>query len=206
LELEITGFHGRSGRVSLGKMNWVARPNSKWVAESKEEEKKMKILATLGFSCLMFLAGCGTASLSTVGGLNPVPSIVSLAPTSAVTGGASFTLTVYGDNFTSSSVVNFGGTPETTIFISATQVTASIPAVAIATAGMASVTVTNPGSTGGHVESLEFRHQQPKSTTNGYLYHSYSCRCRGRGFYVDGYGNQFRLYIGGQPQRNSGKH
>lgn len=116
----------------------------------------MKKLATLGFLCLAFLAGCGTGPVSSAGGRNPVPSIASLAPTSAVTGGASFTLTVYGDNFTSSSVVNFGGTPETTIFISAAQLTASIPAAAIATAGMASVTVTNPGSTGSMSSPMNF--------------------------------------------------
>ena len=43
-------------------------------------------------------------------------------------GGAAFTLTVNGTNFEAKSVVNFNGNPETTVFISATKISAAIPA------------------------------------------------------------------------------
>ena len=44
--------------------------------------------------------------------------------------------------------MNFNGTAQMTTFISGNQVTASIPATAVATAGTASVTVTNPATPG----------------------------------------------------------
>ena len=45
----------------------------------------------------------------------------------------------------SDSVVRWNGAPRTTTFVSATQLTAQIPATDIAAAGTASVTVQNPG-------------------------------------------------------------
>ncbi|KAA9327185.1 T9SS type A sorting domain-containing protein [Hymenobacter busanensis] len=80
---------------------------------------------------------------------NPVPTITSLAPATAVAGGAAFTLTVNGTNFLASSVVNFNNTALTTSFVSATQLTAAVPATAVATAGSYNVTVTNPAPGGG---------------------------------------------------------
>jgi hypothetical protein len=66
---------------------------------------------------------------------NALPTITSLAPATAVAGSAGFTLTVNGTGFVSSSVVNFNGTALTTTFVSATQLTAAVPAAAVATAG-----------------------------------------------------------------------
>ncbi|HTT32335.1 MAG TPA: hypothetical protein VMH48_01925, partial [Methylomirabilota bacterium] len=87
---------------------------------------------------------------------NPVPTIASInsAGQTHVPGGAAFTLTVNGTNFVSSSVVNFivgAGTAkaETTTFVSATQLTAAIPASDVSSAGTANVTVTNPSPGGG---------------------------------------------------------
>jgi hypothetical protein len=79
-------------------------------------------------------------------------------------GGAQFTLTVNGTNFVTganeASVVNFNGKAETTTFVSATQITANIPAsdVATAVAGTTvNVTVTNPGPGGGTtVQAAQF--------------------------------------------------
>ncbi len=78
------------------------------------------------------------------------PSIVSLSPTSATAGGAAFPLTVNGTGFIASSVVVWtsGGssTDLATTFVSATQLTAQVPASLIATAGTATVTVRNGGA------------------------------------------------------------
>jgi hypothetical protein len=62
-----------------------------------------------------------------------------------------FTLTVNGSNFNSTAVVKFNGTNQTTTFVTGKQLTAAIPASAIATAGTMPVSVTNPGTpaTGG---------------------------------------------------------
>ena len=80
---------------------------------------------------------------------NPVPTTTSLNPSSAPAGGAAFTLTVNGTNFVASSMVRWNGANRTTTFVSATQLTAAIPATDIATAGTAQVTVFNPAPGGG---------------------------------------------------------
>ena len=56
-----------------------------------------------------------------------------------------FTLTVNGTNFLNSSVVDWNGSPRATTFVSSTQLTAAIQAPDIATAGTASITVSNSG-------------------------------------------------------------
>jgi hypothetical protein len=95
---------------------------------------------------------------------NPVPTTTSISPTSATAGGAGFTLTVNGTNFNASSVVNFNGAGRTTTFVSATQVTASITAADIATAGSVNVTVTNPAPGGGTSGAQTFTINNPAPT------------------------------------------
>jgi hypothetical protein len=62
--------------------------------------------------------------------INPAAAAVisSLSKTSATAGDPAFTLTVTGTGFISSAVVNFGTTALATTFVSATQLTASVPA------------------------------------------------------------------------------
>jgi hypothetical protein len=86
---------------------------------------------------------------------SPAPTISSLGPTHA-SGGAAFTLTINGTNLEAKSVVNFNGKPETTKFISATQISAAVPASDVATAGNVNVTVTNPPSGGGTSPASNF--------------------------------------------------
>jgi hypothetical protein len=80
---------------------------------------------------------------------NPAPSLTSITPSSATAGGGAFTLTVNGTNFISGSVINWNGTALTTSFVSATQLTATVPAANITTAGTANVTVFTPSPGGG---------------------------------------------------------
>jgi hypothetical protein len=80
---------------------------------------------------------------------NPVPTVTTLSPTNVNVGSAQFTLTVNGTGFVSTSVVNFNGTAKATTFLSATQLTATILAADVATAGTPGVTVTNPTPGGG---------------------------------------------------------
>jgi hypothetical protein len=101
-------------------------------------------------------AGGGTSNAQTFAINNPAPTATSLSPTSATAGGAAFTLTVNGNAFVSTSVVKFNGAAKTTTFVSTTQLTAAITAADIATAGTATVTVTNPAPGGGTSGNLSF--------------------------------------------------
>src|SRR5262249_37898443 len=87
---------------------------------------------------------------------NPMPSLTSLSPNSAVAGGAAFTLTVNGSNFVAGAVVQWNGAARTTTFVGATQVTASISASDIAAAGGGQGTVVNPAPGGGTSTALTF--------------------------------------------------
>jgi Putative Ig domain len=71
------------------------------------------------------------------------PMITSIDPTCVTPGGPQFTLTVIGTNFVSTSIVNWNGAPLATTFVSSTQLTATVPAILIANAGTASITVVN---------------------------------------------------------------
>jgi len=64
-------------------------------------------------------------------------------------GGPAFVLTVNGSNFGGNAAINWNGTAQTTTWMGAGQVVATIPSAAIANAGMVTITVTNPGTAGG---------------------------------------------------------
>src|SRR5438552_4215596 len=87
---------------------------------------------------------------------NPVPTTTAINPTCATAGDPQFTLTVTGTNFVSTSTVRWGGPSLTTTFVSSTQLTATVPAPLIATAGTASITVVNPTPGGGTSNAQTF--------------------------------------------------
>ena len=93
--------------------------------------------------------GTSGGATFTVNGSNPVPSISSLSPASAAAGSVAFTLTVSGSDFVASSAVNWNGTMLATTFVSASQLTALVPASDVTTAGTTTVTVVNPAPGGG---------------------------------------------------------
>ncbi|MBZ5546341.1 MAG: hypothetical protein LAO22_00060 [Acidobacteriia bacterium] len=95
---------------------------------------------------------------------NPMPTITSLSPSTAIVGGAGFTLRVNGTGFMSASVVKWLGSPRTTSFVSATQITAIINAAEIAKAGTFKVTVTNPAPGGGTSAAFNFVVNNPVPT------------------------------------------
>ena len=87
---------------------------------------------------------------------NQVPTTTSISPTCTTAGSADFTLTVNGTKFVSTSTVNWNGTPLTTSFVSSTQLTATVPASLVATAGTASITVVTPSPGGGTSNAKTF--------------------------------------------------
>jgi IPT/TIG domain len=106
----------------------------------------MKHIPVLLFTALLafgtlFGASCGSSYNSMASTAAGAPTISELSPNDTNAGGAAFVLTVNGSNFSASSVVYFSGTPETTTYVSASQVMGSIPAAAIANSGMMAVYV-----------------------------------------------------------------
>jgi hypothetical protein len=87
---------------------------------------------------------------------NPVPTATTLVPNTAVEGSAAFTLTVNGTGFVAGAEVRWNGAARATTFVSATQVTAAIPASDVAAIAVAQVTVFNPAPGGGLSGQLAF--------------------------------------------------
>jgi YVTN family beta-propeller protein len=117
-----------------------------------------RMLVILGIVSLVFLAGCGGGTSQSVNNQPPppTPTITTISPNTTVAGGAAFTLTITGTNFVAASMVNFGGAAPTTTFVNSTQLTAAIPAAAIASTGMLAVTVTNSALGGGTSNPVNF--------------------------------------------------
>lgn len=113
----------------------------------------------------------GTAASTgvfTVTALNPVPTIASLAPATAVAGSGSFALTVNGTGFVNGTGVLFNGAVLPTTLVSPTQLTATVPASAVATAGTYAVRVTNPAPGGGASTNASFTVTVPAPTISGF--------------------------------------
>ena len=95
------------------------------------------------FTMVLILAlitvGCGYGSRNYnsggSGGSGIAPAIASLSPPSTPAGSAGFTLTVNGSNFGTGSVVYFNGAAQSTMYVSANQITAAITATEVAAAG-----------------------------------------------------------------------
>ena len=137
----------------------------------------MRLFLALIFAAVLSLSGCGgggsdpgsssggsgssgsssgSSGGSSSGGTPSAPAISSLSPAGATAGGAAFTLTVNGSNFVSSSVADWAGAGLATTYVSATQLTAQVPAADIAAAGSASSTVVNPAASGGASKAATF--------------------------------------------------
>jgi hypothetical protein len=108
--------------------------------------------------------GVDNISITANGGAvvnNPVPTLASISPTTAVANSGSFTLTVTGTNFINGSVINFNSTAKSTTYVSATTLTATISNSDIAAAGTVPVTVTNSAPGGGTTSAVNFTVTQP---------------------------------------------
>jgi trimeric autotransporter adhesin len=100
-------------------------------------------LVLLGFGVTILIGGCGGGTGSSGGGGGSTPSIASISPTSVTAGSSDLTLTVNGSGFVSSSVVQVGGTSESTSYVSGAQLKATVHAAQIANGGALAVVVAN---------------------------------------------------------------
>ena len=88
---------------------------------------------------------------------NPVPVLTSVSPASVPVGSPATTVALAGSNFVAGSTVSINGsTSLSTTFLSATSLTAVIPASALLNAGNLALSVTNPLPGGGSSASVNF--------------------------------------------------
>jgi hypothetical protein len=167
--LTVTGSGFING--SIVRWNGVDRPTTYGSATQLTAAIAAADLAGAGTAAVTVFnpaPGGGTSNAQTFtisSAPNPVPTTTSLNPTSAPAGGAAFTLTVNGTNFITGSVVRWNGGNRTTTFVSPSQVTATIPAGDIGTAGTAQVTVFSPAPGGGTSNAQTFTISGSVSTT-----------------------------------------
>ena len=94
----------------------------------------------------------------------PAPSLTSISPSSAVAGGATFTLDLTGTSFYSSSVARWNGSDLSTTFVSRTHLQATVPSSLLVAGPAASVTVLTPTPGGGTSGAQSFVIDNPVPT------------------------------------------
>ena len=113
--------------------------------------------------------GGGVSNPLTFTALNPLPAIAALDPGSVIAGSPAFTLKINGSNFVKSSVVRWNGSDRATTFVSSSQLTITVPATDIATAGTAALTVFSPTPGGGASAPVTFTINNPVPTLSSLL-------------------------------------
>jgi uncharacterized protein (TIGR03437 family) len=112
------------------------------------------LIALPGIATVAVLSG-GTASNGVSFTVTPPnPAITSLSPASVIVGSPAFTLTVNGTRFVSGATVQIGSAILPTTFISATQLTALVPASLVGSLGNLLVQVRNPGGGGSDIATF----------------------------------------------------
>jgi len=136
--------------TSTATINWGATPLVTTFVGSSVllASVPANLVATSGTASVTVTTAGGTSSPLTFTITPPQPTVTSLSPASATTGGAAFTLTINGTNFLSTTAVYWNSTHLTTTYICATQLTAKVPATLIATAGTATVMAYTPSGGG----------------------------------------------------------
>src|SRR5882757_440657 len=100
----------------------------------------------LGFYCAIFclaIVGCGGSPQNTSSTPASPLAIQSITPSSVPAGSAPLTITISGSGFTSSSLVTVNNTQVPTVYVSATQLQATVPAGQLASGARLQVGVTN---------------------------------------------------------------
>jgi hypothetical protein len=102
-----------------------------------------------------------TASYTVSKPTYPAPVISNLSPAFTAAPGAGFTLTVTGTGFTTNSTVYWGSSALPTQALSATQLTAQVPASDVISQGISNIQVQNPTPGGGTSGTLQFEVDSP---------------------------------------------
>ena len=97
----------------------------------------------------------------------PDTVLLSLSPGSVGQGSADFTLSLFGQQFVSTSVARWNGADLATQFVSEGELHTTVPAALVAAAGQASVTVFNPAPGGGESNGVTFTVANPIPSVSG---------------------------------------
>lgn len=158
-----TGGPGSVAVTAQGGCTWMATSNAGFLTITSGSSGagngtvNFAVAANTGQTARTGTLTIGTQSFTvTQSGENPLPVASSLNPATAGGGGSAFTLTVTGAGFVNGATVRWNGNNRTTNFVSATQLTAQIPASDLLTLGSALVTVFNPAPGGGVSNALSF--------------------------------------------------
>jgi Calx-beta domain-containing protein/IPT/TIG domain-containing protein/uncharacterized protein DUF4214 len=108
--------------------------------------------------------GGGASGLKTLTVENPPVTVFNISPTGKTAGDTSFTLTVNGNNFNSSSIIRFNGSDRPTTLVNARQLTAQIPTADLAHAGIFPIIAFNPAPGGGSSDAFNFTVSNPAPT------------------------------------------
>ena len=108
-------------------------------------------ITTAGVSVSNSSTGGGVSAVQSFAVTAAVPTVTSLSPATASTGGSAYTLTVNGTGFDSTAQVTWNGSVRPTSYVSASKVTAQVAAPDIAASGVFPVAVYN--ADGGNVSS-----------------------------------------------------
>ena len=148
LAVTVNGTNFVTGGSNPSKVYWAGTgQTTTYVSSSKLTVAILGSLLAATPSQIVTVQNGSVASSGTTFNVSG-PTISSLSPSSALVGSATFTLTVNGANFVSSSVVSFGGTALTTHFVKASQLTATVASTLFATAtALQGVTVANGAAT-----------------------------------------------------------
>jgi len=120
--------------------------------------------ATLSLTVVTPAPGGGTSKAVSFAVINPAPTITGLSASAATAGAAALKLTVAGTGFVSGSVVRWNGAALATIFVTGTNLTATLPASDLAKSGAFNVTVVNPAPGGGTSGPAPFTVNNPVPT------------------------------------------
>jgi hypothetical protein len=95
-------------------------------------------------------------TMSVIPATNPVPSLVTISPTTAVQGSPDMVVTLSGADIAPNAIVLWDGVPLPSTYLSPTQIAASIPTLDLATDGSHQVSITNPAPGGGTSAPVTF--------------------------------------------------
>ena len=94
-------------------------------------------------------SSAATVTVTVAASASGAPTLSSLTPAVVVAGSTGIVLTVNGSGFTAGSTVLWNGASRTTTYVSSTQLTEAVTNSDISASGLASITVSTPGTSGG---------------------------------------------------------
>jgi trimeric autotransporter adhesin len=131
-------------------------------------------LQSVAFSSLVFVcsvvgfigcsSGTSSSSSSSQTGATIAPTVTSVAPSNVIIGSGAFTLSVNGNGFQNTTTLQVGSVAVPAAFVSSNQLTATVPASLVTTAGTLLVVAANGSLSSRASVSLEIDNSAPVIT------------------------------------------